>query len=145
MPRKPDQTPEPRIRAVTFRKKNSMQKILIPIVLSFLLAGCSREKGDKPIARGEGAGYTWSSDVAKDTLRVSAQNSFSQTSYVALDGSGTHYELEIGPVRDAFMIVPAGEYEFSAWTYGRSVGETKFTVTKDDRGISKGFLVQIRP
>jgi hypothetical protein len=90
-------------------------------------------------------GYDWTSANPKDVLRVSVQNSFTRDSFVALDGAGKHYELTVGPIKDAFMIVPKGNYEFSAWSFGKSVGNTKYDVAQDDRNGIKGVLVKIRP
>lgn len=119
--------------------------ILAIVMLVAVVAGCDQEKGDKPVARGEGFGYDWSAPNRGDLLRVAVQNSFTQTSSAALDGEGHHYELEVGPVREAFMVVPKGTYHYSAWTYGDTVGNTKYEVVKDDRDGFEGILFKIRP
>jgi hypothetical protein len=120
-------------------------RVIVTLIILLLASGCSFEKGDKPLARGKGFGYDWTSANPKDVLRVSVQNSFTRDSFVALDGAGKHYELTVGPIKDAFMIVPKGNYEFSAWSFGKSVGNTKYDVGQDDRNGIKGVLVKIRP
>jgi hypothetical protein len=122
-----------------------MKNIVQLFVLGFVLMSCVREKGDAPLARGKGFGYEWNSGNQSAILRVSVQNFFTRDSVVALDGNGRHFELCVGPVRDAYMIVPKGNYRVTAWTFGNSVGTMRFDVQKDDRNGARGVIVKIHP
>lgn len=123
------------------------QRILafVTVLLAFALAGCG-EKGDKAILYADGLGRDWKAPAGEAQLRVAVQNSFTSNATVMADGEGRHYEMKVGPIRDRYMIIPAGQYEFSAYAVGRTVGETKLKITPEDTSAtSKGFLLQIRP
>ena len=121
-----------------------MKNMVILILLTLTLAGCS-DKGDKPLARGKGFGYEWSSPSPKTVLRVSVQNSFTRDAVIAVDGEGKHYEISVGPIRDAFIVIPRGVYEYSGWSYGKSLGNTRLRIAQEERNGISGVLIQIRP
>lgn len=121
-----------------------MRKLNV-LVACLFLAGCSREQGDRPLLRGHGYGYDWTSEKPESVFRVSVQNSFTRDVYVALDGGGTHYELCVGPITEGYMIVPKKDYKYSAWPSGGEVGGTKFEVIGHDVKGAKGVLIRIRP
>ena len=123
----------------------NMRRSFSLLFVGLILAGCAREKGAPPLIRGPGFGYDWNGAASKEVLRVSVQNSFTRDVFVALDGEGRHYELKVGPVRDGFMIVPRGNYKYSAWSFGDSLGEIKHEVLQNDRDGISGVLVRIRP
>ena len=122
-----------------------MHKIIVLLFACVLLASCAQEKGNKPIARGKGFGYDWKSDNPQGVFRVSVQNSFTRDAVVGLDGNGAHYELTVSPIGEGFMVVPKGDYKYSAWSFGRSVGETKIAMQNDERNGISGVMVKIRP
>ena len=121
-----------------------MKRITLLFIAFFILTGCSVEKGDKPLARGKGFGYEWTCPNPKEVLRVSVQNSFTRDSFLVIEGEDRHYELKVGPIRDGFIVVPKGSYKYSAWSFGDSVGNTRYKVTQDDRNGISGVLVRIR-
>jgi hypothetical protein len=111
---------------------------------TLLLAGCG-EHGDKAIAYGDELGQEWKPAAGVQQMRISVENSFTRKIVVFADSPQAHYELTVGPIRDRHMIVPAGTYEITAFTEGKSVGMTKLWVNPDDRNGAKGLLVKIRP
>ena len=121
-----------------------MKTLLGMLCLGLALAGCG-ENGDKPLARGSGLGYDWTTTNPKAVLRVSVQNSFTRDAVIAVDGEGRHYEVSVGPVRDAFMVIPRGTYAYSGWSYGKSLGLTKLQVIEEERHGIAGVLLRIRP
>ena len=113
--------------------------------LTLALTGCG-EKGDKAILYAAGLGRE-AGDVSAGPgqLRVAVQNSFTREAVVICEGAAGHYEITVRPTRERYMIIPAGEYEFSAYSYGKSLGNTQLRVVPENLATSKGFLVQIRP
>ena len=116
----------------------------ILVLLSLLLVGCW-EKGDKPLARGKGFGYEWTPVTPKTVQRVSVQNSFTRDAVVTVDGEGKHYEISVGPIREAYIVIPRGDYDYAGWSYGKSLGNTQLRVTEQERDGMRSMLVQIRP
>ncbi len=112
--------------------------------LTLALTGCG-EKGDKAIHYAAGLGRE-AGDVSAGPgqLRVAVQNSFTREAVVICEGPTGHYEITVRPTRERYMIIPAGEYEFTAYTYGREIGGIRLNPIPENLGASKGFYVQIR-
>lgn len=112
--------------------------------LVLLFAGCG-ERGDKAIAYGDELGQDWRPPAGASQMRISVENYFTRDVVVQADAGTSHYELTVGPIRKRYMIVPIGSYQISAFTEGRSTGNTMLRERPDDRDGARGLLVSIRP
>ncbi|HUJ45136.1 MAG TPA: hypothetical protein VLW52_16195 [Opitutaceae bacterium] len=121
---------------------------LLMAVFIWLLSACSREMGDAPVTRGDGLGETWVDAGQRPNLVMYAvRNSYTRDILFALESSGAHYELVVGPVRERFMVVPKGDYQIRIATSGSSAVEDYIHYYPEPcaRHGVQGILIKVRP
>lgn len=118
---------------------------LLATGLALVLAGCPQQKGDQPIASGEGKGDDWKPPAGSPKLTcIAIENYFTRDVTVEATGGGKHYVVTVGPVRKSYVIVPDVKYEIKAWTEERSTGGNFLHVTPFTRNGMNGLWVRIR-